>query len=537
MTFVFGHKNPDTDSVASAIAYSHLKNKLGDNTIPCVLGNINKETRYILDYFDIEEPRLLENVKAQIKDINYDKVQSLGPYDTILNAYKTMEEKKIRTLPIVNENNKLLGIVTMKDIAMHLIKGDFYILKTQITKIADSLDGEVLIGKDNEIEGKITVVAYYYDTIKNEKILNEESIVIVGDRYDIIEYCIECNVKLIIITGEKNIPEKFIKSAEEKNINIISIENDTYTISKLLSQCNYISSIMKKKDIIQFNENDYIEEVKEELKMNIHSKYPIINSKNEYLGFISRRYVLSPGGKKVILVDHNEYSQSVEGIKEAEIIEIVDHHKIGDISTSKPIIFRNIPVGSTCTIIYNAFKENMIDIDYKIAGLLISGILSDTMYFKSPTTTEMEKRAVEELNKILNIDIEKYTMDMFKAGTSLEGQSIKEIFYKDFKEFVVNGKNIGIGQVFTLDIDEVFKRKNEFLEYIDKVHERKDYFSTILLITDILKEGSYIVYRCENNGIITSAFNKKGEQGMFIDNLISRKKQVVPKILEAMNTL
>lgn len=537
MVFVFGHKNPDTDSVTSAIALSYLKNKLGYDTFPCVLGRINKETKYILNYFKVAEPKLLENVKTQIKDLNYDKVVSIEPEHTILTAYKTMELKKIRTLPIVDKDNKFLGIVTMKDIAMALIKGDFYSLKTKIKNIVDDLEGRILVGNDEEIEGKISVVAFYYDTIKEDGILNENSIVIVGDRYDIVDYSIDCNVKLIIITGGKELPEKYLLKAKKQNVNIISVKGDTYTVSKLINQCNYISSIMKNKDIIKFYENEYLEDIKEELATNKHSNYPVVNENNEFLGFISRRHILNPNRKKVILVDHNEYTQSVQGLKEAEILEIVDHHKIGDISTSTPIAFRNMPVGSTCTIIYIMLKENNISIDYKIAGILLSGIISDTLLFKSPTTTETDKRVANELNDILNLDLEQFAMDMFKAGTSLEGQDTEEIFFKDFKEFNVKGNIIGIGQVFTLDIEEVFKRKKEFLEYIDQLHINRQYYLTLLLITDILKEGSYLLYRCENNGIISTAFNQKSEQGMFVKHLVSRKKQVIPKILGAIDMI
>ncbi|RKD27649.1 manganese-dependent inorganic pyrophosphatase [Caminicella sporogenes DSM 14501] len=533
MIFVFGHRNPDTDSVASAIALSYLKNKLGYNTIPCVLGDLNKETEYILDKFEIEKPKLLDNVKTQIKDLDYDKVDSIGPYDTILTAYKIMESRKIRTLPIVDKSGKLLGIVTMKDIAMELIRGDFYSLKTRINNIVDNLEGEILVGEDKEIEGKISVVAFYYDTIKEDKILNENSIVIVGDRYDIVDYSIECKVKLIIITGGKKLPEKYLKKAQKNNVDIISVKGDTYTISKLINQCNYISSIMKDRDIIKFYEREYLEDVKEVLLTSKHSNYPIVNDDNQFLGFMNRRHILNPNRKKVILVDHNESNQSIEGLSEAEIIEVVDHHKIGNISTSSPILFRNMPVGSTCTIVYKMYKEYGIDVEDKIAGILISGIISDTMFFKSPTTTEEDKKAVYELNSVLKLDLEKYAMDMFRAGTSLEGQSIDEIFLKDFKEFTVKEKTIGISQVFTLDIEQIFNKKDEFLSYINDIHKNKQYYLTLLLITDILKEGSYIFYKSENDKIITVAFNKEGKQGMFVESLVSRKKQVLPKILEA----
>ncbi|MCT4607539.1 MAG: putative manganese-dependent inorganic diphosphatase [Marinisporobacter sp.] len=534
-TFIFGHKNPDTDSVASTIAFSYLKEQLGETPIPCILGNLNKESEYILNYFNIPQPTLIKNVKTQVKDLNYGTVESVSPSSSILNAYKLMGSSNQRMLPVLDENNKLLGIITMKDIAMGLIQGDFYHLHTSLSNIINALDGKILTGKDKIIKGTISVIAFYYDSIKGN--LNENKIIIVGDRYDIIEHAIHSKVNLIIITGDKDIPNSYLDLADEKNVPIISVPIDTYTTSKLINQCNYISSIMKKLDIIKFHENEYLEDIKEEIINTNHINYPIVDDHNTFLGFINRKHILKPGRKKVILVDHNEYSQSAEGLNEAEILEIIDHHKLGDISTSSPINFRNMPVGSTCTIIYQMFKEQNIAIPHNIAGVLLSGILSDTLFFRSPTTTPLDQKCVEELNSLLNLDIEEFAMKMFKAGTSLEGQSIEEIFYKDFKEFVLENQSTGIGQVFTLDIEDVLNRKDEFIDFMDTVHHHKDYFLTLLLITDILKEGSYLLFRCNHNHFISSTFGVTSEQGVFAKNILSRKKQVVPKISETLNTL
>lgn len=537
MIYVFGHKNPDTDSVTSAIALSNLKNKLDCKSIPYILGKENKETKYVLEYFNVDSPKPLENIKTQIKDLNYDRVEGISSNHSILYAYKLMEEKRIRTLPIVDKNNKLIGIITMKDIAMGLIKGDFYHLKASLENIAKDLGGKVLIANNNEVEGKINIISYYGDTLKKEEILSKNSIVIVGDRYDIIDYALECGIELLIITGGKKLPDKYIDKAKRKNVNLILVKTDTYTTSKLISQCNYLSSIMIDSDIVKFNQNEYLDDIKEELINNKHSNYPIVTDKNEFLGFISRRHILNPNRKKVILVDHNEYSQSADGLDEAEILEIVDHHKIGDISTSMPITFRNMPLGSTCTIVFQMYKEYNIPIDRKMAGILMSGIISDTLLLKSPTTTYFDKHAVNELNSILKMDLDNFAMEMFRAGTSLEGQSISEIFYKDFKEFRIHGNKVGIGQVFTLDIKDVLSRKEEFLEFINNIHKDKDNFVTLLLITDILKKGSYILFRSNNKGVIAKAFDVQPLQGIFVRDMVSRKKQVIPKLTEAINII
>lgn len=538
MVYIFGHKSPDTDSVTSAIALAALKNELGFSAVPGILGPLNKETKYVLDYFDVSYPRNIENVKTQVKDLKHDQVVGIEPTKSILYAYKLMEEKNIRVLPIVNKEKTLLGIVSMKDIAMGLIKGDFYHLETEVDNIIEALEGQLLTGSNAKIKGIISVISYYYETMVKEHILQKDSIVIVGDRYDVIEHAIARGVKLIIVTGGKDIPVKYITMAKEKCINLLSVKSSTYATAKLINQCNYISSIMKTKDIVTFYEHEYLDEVKEELITNRHSNYPIVTEDNKYLGFIGRRHILSPNRKKVVLVDHNEYAQSAEGLNEAEIIEVVDHHKIGDILTTTPIDFRNMPVGSTCTIVYNLFHDEKVPLTQKIAGLLLSGIISDTLSLKSPTTTNMDIQAVKELAELLNIDVESFALEMFKASTSLEGQSIEEIFYKDFKEFKIKDhKKIGIGQVFTLDMEDIFNRQEEFLDYILVVQQKNNYYLTLLLITDILRNGSYFFYKSKEPRVVANAFNLEAQQGVFIPGILSRKRQVIPQIMETINNL
>ncbi|SHK57151.1 putative manganese-dependent inorganic diphosphatase [Tepidibacter formicigenes] len=524
-TLVFGHKNPDTDSVTSAIATSYLKNKLGFDTKPCVLGNIRKEAKFVLDYFKLSYPTLIENVKTQVKDLNYDKIEGISADSSILHAYKLMEDSHLRTLPIIDENKKLLGIITMKDIAMQLIRGDVNHIKTSLSNIASDLEGKVLVNCHDIVNGKLSIIAFYYKTIAGT--LSEKDIIIVGDRYDIIEHAIDSKVQLIIITGGNEIPEKYLNLAKENNVSMICVPSDTYTTSKLINQTSFVSSIMKS-DILKFEECEYIDDIKEDISSTNFRYYPVVNKDNVFLGFIGRKHLLDSNKKKVILVDHNESAQSVDGLDQAEILEIIDHHKIGGISTSIPINFRNMTVGSTCTIVYNMFKENNIEIPYEIAGLLLSGIISDTLLFKSPTTTDIDKKAVVELNKILNLDLEKYAMEMFKSGTSLEGYSIEEIVNMDFKEFNLEGLKTGIGQVFTLDIDSIFNKKDEFLDYINNTK----YDICLLAITDILKEGSYLLYKAKDK-LISTAFNIEANQGVFVDGAVSRKKQLVPKLTEA----
>lgn len=536
-TLIFGHRNPDTDSITSTLALSNLKNKLGHKSIPCMLGEINRETKYVLDFFEMEQPQYISDVKTQIKDLNYDKIPGISPENSILYSYKLMEKSNFRLLPVLDEKDKILGIVSMKDIAMSLIKGDLYKIHSTIDNIANDLEGEVLYAHNKEVKGSVSVLALYYKTVKAREYMNENSIIIVGDRFDIFDHVIECGVQLMILTCDVQIPESYIQKAKKNGVSLVRVAKDTYTTSKLINQCNFVSSIMVSKDIIQFNENEYIEDAKEEILSNNHTNYPIIDKKNRYLGMMNKKHLLHPDRKKVILVDHNEYSQSATGLHDAEILEIVDHHKVGDISTNLPIYFRNMPVGSTCSIVYHMYQENAVEVDPKTAGLLLSGILSDTLVLKSPTTTDYDRKTVKELNEILNLNIEEYATKMFKAGSSLEGQNIEEIFNKDFKFFHVEGHGIGVAQVFTMNIDEVFERKDEFLEYIKRTHRDKEYFLTLLVITDIIREGSYLLYECDIQKLVSSAFQVEDEQGAFVKGVVSRKKQVMPQLIQQISIL
>lgn len=532
MIYVFGHKNPDTDSTVSAIGLSRLKNQLGMETKPYVLGKINREAQFVLDYFEVETPKLLEEVNPQVSDLNFDKMVTLKPEDSILKAYQMMTEYHSKIMAVSDEEGRLLGLVTMKDIAMGLINGDFYHLKTSISNIAHAINGEILVKVNRLVEGTIVIAAYYNETLKERHIFSQESIVLVGDRFDVIEHAIMCQVNLIILTGGTHLPNHLLDLALSREVTIVTTEQDTYSVSKLINQCNFITQIMNREKLIRFSNRDYLDEVAEEIANSAHSNYPVVDKNGTYLGFLGRRHILKPKRKKVILVDHNEYGQSVDGLKEAQIIEIVDHHKLGDISTNQPISFTNVPVGSTATIVYNLYRQMDLMPDPQVAGLLLSGILSDTLYFKSPTTTPTDKKAAEALNQILNLDLDDYVMKMFKAGTSLEGQSAAEIFFKDFKDFESDTRKIGVSQVFTLNLEAVEERKSEILEVLNHTHEANHYTVTLFLVTDILKNGSYLMYRSEIGNLMNSVFDREVNQGSFIPNVVSRKKQVIPKIFE-----
>jgi manganese-dependent inorganic pyrophosphatase len=535
---IFGHKTPDTDSVCSAITLANLKNKLNEKSKPYILGKINKETDFVLKYFNVDVPEELDNVKVQIKDLNYDKIIPFKAEQSIHFAYFFMNENKLRTLPIVDDENNLVGIITMKDIAMSLINTDQKNLNTSYDNIIETLLGKEIIRFDELIDGKITVAAFEEKTLRRADVLNNNSIVIVGDRYDIIKYAIEIGVKLIIVTGDLNVPHDLVKMAFQNKVNIIRTPYNTYHTARNIGLSKFVNYTMKSDNLMCFKEDDYLDDCKEDIENSKHSKFPIISADKKYLGLLSRGHLINPSKKKVILVDHNELGQSANGIEEAEILEVIDHHKIGDIKTAIPISFRNIPLGSTNTIIYNMYKENNIEIDKNIAGLMLSGIISDTMLLKSPTSTDKDRAAVEELVNIVGINLHEYSMEMFKVGTSLKSKTIEEIIYQDFKKFNLEYKSVGISQVFTMDINEIMNKKSDYIRLIDKITIDKDYYVFIMAVTDIVNEGSYIFYTSTKEKLVSTIFKKEDVyEGIYVDKCVSRKKQIVPSVINAIRTI
>lgn len=530
-TYIFGHKNPDTDSICAAVSYAYLKNQLGEDCEPKRLGDIQKETEFVLNYFGVCPPELLDNVKIQVRDLKYTKMTPIQKEHSILHAYREMQDHRLKTMAIVDEQEHLLGLVTMQDIAMDMIQGDFYNIDTSIANIVEGLKARMLHVPDPQMRvcGKVAVVAYYLAS--GETVLTKDRIIIVGDRYDVIESAIMHQVKLIIVSGNFDLPQKYIKLAEEKKVPIIVAPQDTYIVSKTIQFCNFISTVMEDEVLIKFNEVDYLDDIKDDIIKSSYRNFPVISQEGKFLGFVGRKHLLSLGRKKVILVDHNEFAQSADGIEEAEILEVIDHHKIGGLSTNLPIRFINMPVGSSCTIIYQQYQIHGIVPTREMAGLMISGILSDTLYFKSPTTTAKDREVVQELNRIVQIDLQKYFMEMSRIGTSIEGYSEEEILYRDCKEFSLKQYRIAVSQIFTLDIEEVLKRKEALLSYMEKERKRKGYEEMIFVVTDIIREGSYFFYAGELNGLIEGSFEVENRQGVFVPYTVSRKKQILPMLM------
>ncbi len=530
--YILGHKKPDTDSIMSAISLSYLKNQLGENTVAKTIGSINKETKFALKYFNIPEPGYLNDVKLQIKDINYHKNFYIKETDSIYNGYKSMLGMSLTGLPVVKDNGKLVGIVTIKDLSHIIINEKADYLYTSYNNILDVLKAEQLLKFDDEIYGKLLVASYRSTTFMETVKLKEDTILIVGDRHSIIEYAVKSKVKLIILSGDAQIKEEHLKIAEENKANIIRTKYSSYHITRLIVLANYIKIMIKSYNPIKFEYTDFVDNVIDINNKFKHTNYPIVDRKNKCLGALKVTDLSDKHPKKVILVDHNEKMQSVEGLEEAEIVEIIDHHNLGNITTSTPINFRNMAVGSTCTIVYTLFKEREVAIPSHIAGALISGILSDTMILKSPTATKKDVEAVEELSKIANVNYKDYGLELLKAGTSLEGMSKEDVLYNDFKLYTAKDKSFGIGQFFTMNFNDIKKDLAEYVETLNRVAKINNYSLVALYVTDIIKNGSYVIYNDGGRDVLEIAYdNNSLKEGDFIPGCVSRKKHIVPIIM------
>lgn len=533
--FVFGHKNPDTDAVCSAIALANLRNQLGDNAIPRILGDLNAETEFVLNHFKINKPKYLNDVRLQIRDLEYGKGFYCNQNESLYNIINQLKEQHLSSLPIVDDEKKYLGLVSMKNIANSFISWEDDNIDTSYKNIEETLNAESILKFDEKIKGTMLVASYKSTTfIKNVEIDNN-TVLIVGDRHSIIEYAVEKGVKMIIITGNNIIKEQHIEIAKKNHVNIVRTPLRTFNVVKIIGMCNYAKTLLET-DVTSFNERDYLRDFNEEHNKKRHKVYPVINRDGECLGVIQPSDVNNKIRKKVILVDHNEKDQTVDGIDDAEIVGIVDHHKFGTIGTTQPINIRNMPVGCTATIVFRLYKENNILIPRSIAGIMLSAIISDTLLFRSPTTTQLDIDTAKKLAKISNTNMEEYAIEMFKAGSSIKGKTMDELLYADFKTFNEDDYKIGVGQINTLNIDDIKAKEKELIDTIEKESSNGDYSIMALFVTDIINEGSYLYYSKKSEDILSKAFDvEKLEQGYYLPKIISRKKQIIPNILNVID--
>ncbi len=536
--YIMGHKNPDSDSICSALAYAEYKNSIGQEAVPVRLGEISRETEFILNYFGVEKPILKETVRLSIGDIDYDRIAPISPDISIKMALSIMETTGLNSIPVVDDSKKLIGMISASDIIKKYIDvwDNTILAKSGATldNILDTLSAEpIYTSNERPLRGKTIVIAM--DPKDARGFIDEEDIAICGSREDAQLLGLECGVSLLIITGGICPSEKVIERAKEKNISLIVSPHDTFTAAKLITQAIPVGYTMTKKDLVYFNEDEILDDVREEMSKTRYRTYPVVNNDKEVIGLISRYHLISSKKKNVILVDHNERSQSIDGLEEAEILEIIDHHRVANVFTGKPIYFRNEPVGSTATIISSIFFENGRRPSREIAGILAGAIISDTLLLRSPTATVKDKLILDRLAKIANIDLEDFANEMFKAGTSLEGKTPKEIINQDFKEFTIQEKKIAISQVFTMDLESLENTKNELLIEMESLRDKRGYNSLVLLLTDIFNESSEIIVVGNDKEKIASAFGSKIKNNTFnAPGVVSRKKQVVPPITAAL---
>lgn len=542
LVYVSGHRNPDTDSICSAIAYSYLLNATNKyNAVPVRLGEINRETEYVLKRFGVEHPVLLKTVKQKVEDLNYDKVTVFSKDLTLKTAWFLLKQQNLKSAPILDEHGQLLGLLSISNIIEgYMDQWDSEVLKkakTPVENVIDTLEANVIYLNESlkVVEGDIHIAAMSGSEAK--KRIHENDVVIVGgDRSDDLEELISVKPSLIVLTGSLTADENVVKKCEEQGISIISTPFNTYQTSQQIVQAIPVEYVMIKGDIKTFSTDDTLDYMKEVMSETRYRGYPVIDLNNRCVGSISRFALLKGLRKKVILVDHNERGQSIPGIEEADILEIVDHHRVADIQTVGPLLFRGEPLGSTATIVTKIFDELDVEMPSHIAGLLLGAVVSDTLLFKSPTCTPVDTKIAKKLAEIAGVDIQEFAMEMFKAGTSLVGKTVDEIFNQDFKKFSFDNLQVGVAQVNSMDIEGFLPYKKDMLDYMNKFAEDNNLEFTLLLLTDIINANSEIFVGGPRPELVEKAFNVQlTECQGTLAGVISRKKQVVPAITAIMS--
>lgn len=539
--YVTGHKNPDSDSICAALAYAEFKNKSGTvEAIPVRLGEINRETYFILSYFGVEPPQFIETVKLQVKDLNIDKIAPISPEITLKMAWNLMRKNNVKSLPVVDESEQLIGIVSVSNVTeSYMDVWDNTILgKSRVTldNIVDTLSANLIhVNKSRKhFYGKILTLSGNGEN--GQKHVEEGDIIICGDREDSQETSIDGLAALLILTGNSKLSDTLLEKAALNNVTVISTPYDTFTTSRLISQAVPVNHVMSTEKLVYFTSDDFIDDIRGIMAETRYRSYPVVSMESKVMGTLSRFHLISSKKKKVILVDHNERGQSVDGLEDAEIMEIIDHHRVADVATGNPIYFRNEPLGSTSTIVANIFFENGIRPSKKIAGLLAAAIISDTLLFKSPTATNVDRMVLERLALIADIDVEEFALEMFKYGTSLAGRSPEEIIKQDLKVFTYENQKIGVSQVYTMDPEALKDLRSSIIQAMEDKARNMDLSLLVLILTDIYKEGSEIIAVGKHTDIINKAFNVElVNNSVYIPGILSRKKQVIPPISAAIN--
>lgn len=541
--WVVGHKNPDTDSICAAIAYAHLKNQSAPEGVkyePKRAGELNEETKYVLKHFHVKAPALITDAGAQVKDIEIRKTKGVSGKLSMKRAWEMMKQLNVATLPITSEDNKLEGLITTGDIAKSYM--DIYdcrVLaraKTQYKNILETLEGTLLVGNEHAYfcDGKVLVAAANPDMM--EEYIEDNDLVISGNRYESQLCALEMNASCMIICSGAKVTKTIQKIAAEKDCVLISTPYDTYTVARLINQSIPLKYFMKRENLVTFGMDDYVDDVRDTMQKEKHRDFPVLDEKGKYVGMISRRNLLSMKKKQLILVDHNEKSQAVDNIDGSEILEIIDHHRLGSLETMAPVFFRNQPLGCTATIIYQMYREQGVEITKEIAGLLCSAILSDTLMYRSPTCTEVDHIVAEELALIAGIQTVEYAKAMFQAGSDFSSKTEEEIFYQDFKAFCSNGTDFGVGQISAMTQEELDQVKEKLQPYLQQVIAERKVSMVFVMLTNILEENTYLI--CAGEGaeeLVQNAYHVHEENGYYLlKGVVSRKKQLIPMFMSVL---
>lgn len=539
--YISGHKNPDTDSIVSAICYADLKNRQGDvNAIPIRLGNLSPETKFVLDYFKVDQPILKESMILQVKNLNFDRSYAVDPSIPVRVAWDIFQEGLTNSLAVVDNNGKITGIASLSNITKsYMDVWDDKIIgraNTPIENIIDVLAAKTLVLPENPLafDGKMTVMAMNDENQDFDNYFSKGDIVVVGNRTDYLEYLINRDVALIILTNGSSVSEDLLEKASKNGVTVISTEYNTFMTSRLLPMTIPVGHVMTEDNLIYFSTNDTLDIVKETMAKSRFRSYPVVDENKKVIGSISRYHLISSNMKKLILVDHNEKNQAIDDIDQAEIIEIIDHHRVANISTTAPLFYRAEPVGSTATIISEMYLESGLRPSKQIAGLLCAAIISDTLLFRSPTTTDVDRRILDRMSKIADLDPEDFANKMFKAGTSLKEKSPADIVDGDVKTFTIGGEDVRVGQVMTMNPEELEPLRDQIKKLMQAKIESKGESTFVLVLTDIFNETSELLVVGDHVEDIEEEFGHKVENGTIsAPGVLSRKKQVIPRLTNA----
>lgn len=541
--FIVGHRNPDTDSICSAIAYADLKNREEGpyHYTPARAGQLNEETSYVLKRFGISAPTYLNNIGTRVKDMEIHKVSGVSDSISLKRAYEIMTNENVVTLPITNAANELQGLITINDIATSYMKEQTSTIlsesKTPYRNILETLDAQMLVGDEEAYftQGQIIIAAANPDVMENY--IQPHDMVILGNRYESQFSAIESGAGCIVVCLGADVPKTIQRLAAERSCTVIVTPLDTYAVARLINQSMPVRYFMKSEGLQTFAITDYTESISDIMKSKRFRDFPILDKKGRYVGMISRRNLLGVRKRALILVDHNEESQAVDHVRDAEILEIIDHHRLGSLETMTPVYFRNEPVGCTATIIYSIYREKGYEIPRSIAGLLCSAILSDTLLFRSPTCTLLDKEAARSLAAIAGIDCESFAMEMFTAGSNLKNKSSEEIFYQDYKKFEFGEVTFGVSQISSMSAEELKKLKERLTPYLINACKEHGLNMMFCMLTNILQESTELLcFGDKTDSFIQEAFGRAPENGsIVIEGMVSRKKQLIPVFLDVIN--